>query len=63
MMIDRPRYVGSAVSGSPTQTPNGRAEKSTRDTFSVRTSAPKRMACSRMRIISSGPVTPSGKPG
>ena len=51
------------MSGSPTHTPKGRAEKSTRLTFSVRMSAPKRIACSRMRIISSGPMTPSGKPG
>ena len=32
-------------------------------TFSVRMSAPKRSACSRKRIMSSGPMTPSGKPG
>ena len=48
---------------SRTQTRNGRSEKSTDVAFSVRNSAPKRSACSRNFIISSGPMTPSGKPG
>ena len=42
---------------------NGRAERSTLVTFSVRISAPKRSACSRMLAMSSGPMIPSGKPG
>ena len=56
-------YVGSGASGSPTQTPNGRPDRSTRLTFSVRISVPNRAACSRNRVISSGPITPSGNPG
>ena len=55
--------MGSAASGSPTQTPKGRAEKSTRVTFLVRISVPKRLACSRKRDMSSGPMMPSGQPG
>ena len=51
------------MSGSPTQTPNGRAEKSTLLTLRVMTSVPKRTACSRKRIMSSGPMMPSGQPG
>src|SRR5690349_15880012 len=43
--------------------PKGRADRSTRVTFSVTNSAPKRVACSRNRTMSSGPMIPSGKPG
>ena len=50
-------------SSSRTQTRCGREEKSTFVAFSVRNSAPKRAAWSRMRCINSGPCTPSGKPG
>ena len=56
--------MASAVySVSRTQTLNGRSVKSTAVTFSVRNWAPKRAACSRIRIIRSGPMMPSGKPG
>ena len=48
---------------SRTHTWNGRELKSTLVTFSVRNSAPKRTACSRIRCMSSGPMIPSGKPG
>ena len=47
----------------PTHVPNGDADRSTRSTSAVTNSAPKRSACSRNFIISSGPRTPSGKPG
>ena len=38
-------------------------ERSTRSASAVTNSAPKRSACSRNFIISSGPRMPSGKPG
>jgi len=50
-------------SWSPTQTRNGRSEKSTRVTFSVMNSAPNRSAWARKFPINSGPMMPSGKPG
>ena len=55
--------VGSGASGSPTQILNGRSEKSTRVALTVSIRAPKRSAWARKLIISSGPITPSGKPG
>ena len=58
MMTEPARY-----SSSPTQTPNGRALKSTRVTSAVTKAAPKRSAWSRNICISSGPWIPSGKPG
>jgi hypothetical protein len=42
---------------------NGRREKSTREASVCTISAPKRAAWSRMISISSGPMTPSRKPG
>ena len=57
-ITDRVRY-----SSSPTQTPNGDDFNSTAVTLAVRKSAPKRSACARNDIISSGPRTPSTKPG
>jgi hypothetical protein len=62
MMTASATTVGSPV-GSPTQTANGRPSRSTFDTFWVRRSAPKRSAWARIRVIRSGPITPSGKPG
>ena len=50
-------------SSSPTQTRKGRSDRSTRDTSAASKVAPKRSAWARMCCISSGPVTPSGKPG
>ncbi len=58
MIIASPRY-----SVLPTQTPNGDVERSTRSASAVMNSAPKRSACSRNFIISSGPRMPSGNPG
>ena len=56
--------TASAVySSSRTHTLNGRSVKSTAVALAVRNWAPKRAACSRQRIISSGPMMPSGKPG
>ena len=56
--------IASAVtSRSGVVTPNGRFERSTAVTVSVRISVPKRSDWSRMRVISSLPSTPSGKPG
>jgi hypothetical protein len=57
-IIALPRYSVLA-----TQTPNGDADRSTRSASAVTNSAPKRSACSRNFIISSGPRMPSGKPG
>ncbi len=57
------RWVGSAASGSPIQTLNGRSERSTLLTLRVMISVPKRSAWSRNFIISSGPMIPSGHPG
>ena len=48
---------------APTQTWNGREVKSMAVTLAVRYSAPKRCAWSRKRIMRSGPMIPSGKPG
>jgi hypothetical protein len=48
---------------SPTKTPNGEPEKSTRSASAVTNSAPNRSACSRNFIMSSGPRIPSGNPG
>jgi hypothetical protein len=48
---------------SVVSTVNGRFERSTRTTDSHFVSAPNRWACLRIRSISSGPWTPSGKPG
>ncbi len=56
-------YVGSAASGSPTQILNGRSEKSTLVALTVSILAPNRSAWERKFIMSSGPITPSGKPG
>ena len=54
----------SAVySSSPVQRRKGLAERSTRVTSTVSSSAPKRAACLRKRSIISGPMIPSGKPG
>ena len=53
----------ATYNSSRTQTRKGRSEKSTLVALAVRNSAPKRIACSRMRIIRSGPMMPSGKPG
>ena len=63
-MTELARYVGSAAVGIA----DPDAERPAREvdpasTLSVRTSAPNRSACSRKRTISSGPMTPSGKPG
>ena len=55
--------VGSSPASRPTHSLNGRSEKSTRVTFSVRYSAPKRAAWARNVLISSGPMIPSTKPG
>ena len=53
----------ASYSVSRTHTLNGRDDRSTRVTFSVRNSAPNRAACSRKRPMRSGPMMPSGKPG
>jgi hypothetical protein len=59
MIIDLAR-----ISRSPTQTPNGPpGVSSTRSASAVTNSAPKRSACSRNFIMSSGPRMPSGNPG
>ena len=56
--------VGSSASGSPTHNGKGEGEeRSRRLTLAVRSSAPKRMAWLRMMPMSSGPMTPSTKPG
>jgi hypothetical protein len=52
------------ISRSPTRTPNGPpGASSTESASAVMNSAPKRSACSRNFIMSSGPRIPSGKPG
>jgi len=58
MTTESPRY-----SAPSTQTPNGDAARSTRSASAVTNSAPNRAACSRNFVMSSGPKTPSGKPG
>ncbi len=63
MMTESAVWVGSAMSGSPTQMPIGRAERSTRLALTVSISAPKRAAWVRMSTINIGPMIPSGKPG
>ena len=55
--------MGSAAPGSPTHTPKGEADRSTRVTLAVTSSAPNRAAWARMAVMSSGPMIPSGKPG
>ena len=62
-MIDWARNVGSGAAGSPTQMLNGRWDRSTRLTRSVRNSAPNRAAWFRKFSMSSGPMMPSGNPG
>ena len=55
--------VGSSASASPTHTSKGQGVTSMRLTLAVRSSASKRTACARIMPMSSGPITPSTKPG
>ena len=55
--------VGSSASGSPIHTSKGHGVRSTRLTLAVRSSASKRRAWARIIPMSSGPMTPSTKPG
>ena len=63
MMSVSASAVGSSALGSPTQTSKGHGETSMRLTLSVRISASKRWAWARIMPMSSGPMTPSTKPG
>jgi len=62
-MTVRAYTVGVGPSSEPTKIPIGLADSSTRVAFSVRISAPKRSAWERIDAMSSGPITPSAKPG
>jgi hypothetical protein len=42
---------------------NGRPRRSTRSTLPLRTSVPKRSACTRISVMRSGPMMPSRNPG
>ena len=56
--------AGSSDSGLVSHRGKGEGEeRSSRLTLAVRSSAPNRMAWSRMIPMSSGPMTPSTKPG
>ncbi len=55
--------VRARHSSSPDQTPNGRAERSTRVAMWGTISVSKRAACFSIASISSGPRIPSAKPG
>jgi hypothetical protein len=55
--------VSASYAVSPTRTTNGRREKSTAVASSAIMSVPNRSACLRIVSISSGPMTPSTKPG
>jgi hypothetical protein len=50
-------------SAAPGHSRNGRSEKSTRSTISIRARAPNRSACCLHPLHELGPVIPSGKPG
>ena len=63
MMSVSARTVGSSASGSPIQTSKGQGVRLTRLTLAVRSSASKRSAWARIIPMSSGPMTPSTKPG